>query len=232
MSTIGEPKSKRILRCRICRQELATRDNLVAHQPGKGQHAFSPRRRNMQQHYQQMSMRATASAPPPSTTMDDKDGPKTAPGSVLPSGLRIATPQSPSPISALRIARPAYASTPDNTLAEASSPVPVATTGPEAEAEDDKLQPAFPSSTQPQQVEEAPFLSSTLCTSYFLEPFTLSWMDSELEEGKLTGKLICANEKCKAKVGHYDWKGSRCSCGCWIVPGFLIGASRVDEVLV
>lgn len=67
-----------------------------------------------------------------------------------------------------------------------------------------------------------------LCSHHFIEP--LSWMRSELEQGKLEGKLECP--KCKSKVGSYAWQGIRCSCSHWVVPGISLARSKVDEVRV
>ncbi|GAA5882496.1 hypothetical protein JCM16303_001764 [Sporobolomyces ruberrimus] len=37
----------RRIRCKMCRRELAAREHIVAHEPGKGQQAFAPNRRDM-----------------------------------------------------------------------------------------------------------------------------------------------------------------------------------------
>src|SRR5690606_39250202 len=66
------------------------------------------------------------------------------------------------------------------------------------------------------------------CAHHFLEP--LRWMESELSQGNLSGKLECP--KCKSKVGTYAWQGSKCSCGEWVVPGISVARGRVDEVKV
>jgi dual specificity phosphatase 12 len=55
--------------------------------------------------------------------------------------------------------------------------------------------------------EEPPLLPSTACTSYFTEP--LSWMKPQLENGDISGKLICPNTKCNAKLGTFDWSGCK-----------------------
>lgn len=65
------------------------------------------------------------------------------------------------------------------------------------------------------------------CPHYFIEP--LSWMRSELEKGELNGRLSCPNERCGAAVGRYDWKGIRCACGGWVIPGLSLQRARVDE---
>lgn len=66
------------------------------------------------------------------------------------------------------------------------------------------------------------------CSGYFLEP--MKWMDSFLSKGALSGKIICPNKKCNAKLGNYDWAGVYCSCQGWVVPGFCIHRSKVDEI--
>lgn len=65
------------------------------------------------------------------------------------------------------------------------------------------------------------------CPHYFVEP--LSWMRSELEKGELNGRLSCPNQRCGAAVGRYDWKGIRCACGGWVIPGLSLQRARVDE---
>ena len=55
--------------------------------------------------------------------------------------------------------------------------------------------------------EAAPLLPSHLCSSYFVEP--LSWMAGLVESGALQGKIACPNDKCGAKLGNFDWAGSR-----------------------
>ncbi len=43
-------------------------------------------------------------------------------------------------------------------------------------------------------------------------------MDPVLAAGELAGRLTCPNEKCKAKIGNYDWAGAQCGCGSWVIP--------------
>lgn len=75
-------------------------------------------------------------------------------------------------------------------------------------------------------------------------------MSPLLETGEISGKLVCPGSKCGAKLGSWDWAGSReskisewglytdkllsraeCSCGAWVCPGFALNVSRVDEVV-
>ena len=53
-------------------------------------------------------------------------------------------------------------------------------------------------------------------------------MRTELEQGKLDGRLECP--KCKTNVGKYAWQGMQCSCGDWVVPGISLAKGRIDEV--
>ncbi|EPS99548.1 hypothetical protein FOMPIDRAFT_1050581 [Fomitopsis schrenkii] len=75
-----------------------------------------------------------------------------------------------------------------------------------------------------------PLLANTACSGYFVEP--MKWMDSFLQDGQMAGKIVCPNKKCGAKLGNYDWAGVCCSCKQWVVPGFCIHRSKVDEVVV
>ncbi|KAL8281189.1 hypothetical protein RQP46_006547 [Phenoliferia psychrophenolica] len=55
------------------------------------------------------------------------------------------------------------------------------------------------------------------------------WMSPLLESGVLSGKIVCPGSKCGAKLGSFDWAGLQCSCGAWVLPGFALNVSRVDE---
>jgi dual specificity phosphatase 12 len=67
------------------------------------------------------------------------------------------------------------------------------------------------------------------CSGYFVEP--MKWMDFFLQDGQLAGKIICPNKKCGTKLGNYDWAGVCCNCKEWVVPGFCIHRSKVDEIV-
>jgi dual specificity phosphatase 12 len=47
-------------------------------------------------------------------------------------------------------------------------------------------------------------------------------MEPFLENGNMAGKILCPNEKCKAKIGNYDWAGVQCGCKEWVVPVSLV----------
>ncbi|TEB19851.1 hypothetical protein FA13DRAFT_305188 [Coprinellus micaceus] len=81
-------------------------------------------------------------------------------------------------------------------------------------------------------VEEAtkPILTNPACSGYFVEP--LKWMDHFLQNGETSGKIICPNQRCKAKLGNFDWVGMECGCQEWVIPGFCITRSKVDEVTI
>ncbi|TFK72448.1 phosphatases II [Pluteus cervinus] len=74
-----------------------------------------------------------------------------------------------------------------------------------------------------------PVLTNPSCSGYFLEP--MKWMEPFLSEGQLGGKIPCPNTKCSAKLGNYDWAGLHCGCDKWVIPGFCINRSKVDEVI-
>lgn len=66
---------------------------------------------------------------------------------------------------------------------------------------------------------------SKTCSHYFMgEP--LEWMENELSKQDMEGKFSCY--KCDAKVGGYSWRGSRCSCGKWMIPALHLQAAKVD----
>lgn len=67
---------------------------------------------------------------------------------------------------------------------------------------------------------------------------SLSWVRSALKahddaaesgaEG-IEGKLTCPNAKCGGRLGNFNWSGSQCSCGSWVVPAVQVVASKVDR---
>ncbi|GAX28142.1 dual specificity phosphatase 12 [Fistulifera solaris] len=78
--------------------------------------------------------------------------------------------------------------------------------------------------------------SSKPCQSYFLLQ-SLPWMkpkassstnqlDNDLRE--TLGRLVC--QKCQAKLGTWNWSGTPCSCGAWVVPAFQFPKSKIDAV--
>ena len=50
MSAAPQQKKERKLRCKMCRRDLAAREHVLEHEPGQGQRAFAPNRRDMTQH--------------------------------------------------------------------------------------------------------------------------------------------------------------------------------------
>ncbi|KAI0295742.1 hypothetical protein BC826DRAFT_1091313 [Russula brevipes] len=74
-----------------------------------------------------------------------------------------------------------------------------------------------------------PILMNSKCSGYFVEP--MKWMEFFLQDGQLAGKIICPNKKCGTKLGNYDWAGVCCNCKEWVVPGFCIHRSKVDEIV-
>ncbi|CAI4065644.1 hypothetical protein SUVZ_09G1830 [Saccharomyces uvarum] len=68
--------------------------------------------------------------------------------------------------------------------------------------------------------------SQANCSHFFIEP--LKWMQPELQgKQELEGKFSCPG--CSRKVGGYNWKGSRCSCGKWVIPAIHLQTSKVDQ---
>ncbi|ORY89488.1 hypothetical protein BCR35DRAFT_275994 [Leucosporidium creatinivorum] len=241
----------RRIRCKMCRRELAGREHILVHEPGKGQQAFAPHRRDMGAHRLEQEARrmddidrenrekaestseAPKAAPAPAAPVAT---PAPAPATVTPPaiaglrisqprvavpGLRVAMPR-PQPMSRPPVGRP----TPNTTTT--ITPAPPTTSGATVPV-DDILSPAPPPAALPTaSTAEPPLLPSHLCSSYFVEP--LSWMSPILESGVLAGKLVCPGTKCGAKLGNFDWAGAQCSCGAWVCPGFALNVSRVDEI--
>ena len=53
-------------------------------------------------------------------------------------------------------------------------------------------------------------------------------MKQELDKAEMEGKFLCP--KCSSKVGGYSWRGSRCSCGKWMVPAIHLQEAKVDYI--
>ncbi|KAL1946227.1 hypothetical protein VTO73DRAFT_15354 [Trametes versicolor] len=70
-------------------------------------------------------------------------------------------------------------------------------------------------------------LINARCSGYFVQP--MKWMTPFLEQGNASGKIICPNEKCGAKLGNYYWAGTFCSCQQWVTPAFCIARNKVEE---
>jgi dual specificity phosphatase 12 len=66
--------------------------------------------------------------------------------------------------------------------------------------------------------------ASSTCSHHFVEP--ILWMKPELEKSEVEGKFNCP--KCETKIGGYSWRGSRCSCGKWMIPSLHIQRAKVD----
>lgn len=64
--------------------------------------------------------------------------------------------------------------------------------------------------------------SSQPCQNVFLSE-SPSWLSLESE-----GKILCLNEKCRAKLGSWSWSGFNCSCGTWVAPSFQFSRGKVD----
>lgn len=194
------------LRCKMCRRELAAREHVLEHEPGVGQQAFAPRRRDPR----------SAGAPRPPPTPSSGVG---GAASAL-AGLRVSVPPSarersaPAPVADPRAQRGADESSPRALYTE--------DTKSNEPREEDK------EATVEEEDDEAPLLPSEACSSYFVEP--LSWMSAMLDAGQFTGKILCPSPRCGAKLGSFDWAGLQCSCGAWVCPGFALNTAKVDEV--
>lgn len=128
------------LRCKMCRRELASEEHVVSHDPGRGELAFEPRKRD--------AVRKDVGAAP---TM-----PAAAPHALPPQLARI-----------------------HQAMAAGAAP--------------------------------RSLLHSSQCSAYFVEP--LAWMvdSSDVVEGVVSGRLLCPNRACQAKLGSWTWAGTQCA---------------------
>ncbi|KAJ2933914.1 hypothetical protein H1R20_g3153, partial [Candolleomyces eurysporus] len=90
--------------------------------------------------------------------------------------------------------------------------------------------PGSPPADPTETAISVPILINPLCSGYFVEP--LKWMNEFLKKGEVSGKILCPNKRCKAKLGNYDWAGVGCGCGQWATPAFCLNRSKVDEIVV
>lgn len=195
----------------MARRELAAREHIVEHQPGEGQEAFAPRRRDMAQFRQDQAKKSSGDMRQP------------AAATVNPSLSKNARDNPNHPLNQLA-KRKAQLESRQEVATTLKSPGP-------GSSDDDASSPPVSEEESSAVIERPPsppLLSSSLCTSYFVEP--LSWMGSVLQTGAIGGRLTCPAQKCGAKLGSFDWAGQQCSCGAWVVPAFSLNASKVDEL--
>ncbi|GAA5894292.1 uncharacterized protein JCM6883_003774 [Sporobolomyces salmoneus] len=109
----------RRIRCKMCRRELAAREHIVAHDPGKGQQAFAPNRRDMnayraeleKQRLDRLQKEAKDAAAGDSDSSPSVPDPRAIPSlstqAPLPTPAVRPTPPAPSnPLANLRISQP------------------------------------------------------------------------------------------------------------------------------
>lgn len=61
------------------------------------------------------------------------------------------------------------------------------------------------------QAKRKSLLHSAQCSAYFLEPLVWMTESSDVVEGVLSGRLMCPNTKCQAKLGSWTWAGTQCA---------------------
>jgi len=85
------------------------------------------------------------------------------------------------------------------------------------------------SPVSPSSINSPPILLNTKCSGYFVEP--MKWMEHFLSGGQLAGKIICPNKKCTAKLGNYDWAGVCCECKQWVTLYVIVFIIIIDVFL-
>lgn len=243
--------TQRRIRCRMCRQELASAEHIM---------------------HSRRSASGSGSAPEPDSSILDSNaassplaiaklsedvmkGFKRSTNTHVPPGalgvevkqatldaqLALPTPPDPitssnpskdSPILPMRMARTVV---PPASRPPVSRPVPRSedpTDAARATAAASLTRPLVEASgllVAPGTVAPPPPIVDSACSGYFVEP--IKWMEeSSLAYGQIEGRILCPNSKCSAKLGNYAWAGVRCSCGDWVTPGFCIHKTRVDEL--
>ncbi|GAC97773.1 hypothetical protein PHSY_005360 [Pseudozyma hubeiensis SY62] len=190
------------LRCKGCRRELAAEDHVVIHEPGRGQMAFEHRKRDVGFSSDRVATTNNASTDPAITPTETsaQQQPSTTP--------TTAPPPSNIPPPRIRSAASLASQLPPHLAALRRLPT---------------SNPGSATATS----AGGSMLNHPSCTSYFIEP--MAWMTA-LSSGEVTGRLMCPSEKCRAKLGSWDWAGMQCGCGAWVTPAFSLHRSKVDEV--
>lgn len=141
------------LRCKMCRRELASEDDVVPHDPGKGELSFDPHKRD--------SVRKGLDKAP------------------------VARQRGTGPAVPPRGPHPAMAALPPH-LARIHAGMAL-------------------------QASRKSLLHSPQCSAYFVEPLVWMTESSDVVEGVISGRLVCPNTKCQAKLGSWTWAGTQCA---------------------
>jgi len=220
------------------RRELASREHILVHEPGAGQAAFAPNRRDMNAYRAELERKrldqldkekreaAGLPAAAPKPTAGQQGQPAFIPTAPL-AGLRISQPIKAGAAAApglpgLRMAmpRPAVARP---VVARPQPRSAVATTTPTDSTPTPTTAASTVSSTTPHPAAtDAPTVLHTdssakleatpMLPSHLCSSYfvePLSWMAGLVESGALAGKITCPNDKCAAKLGNFDWAGGR-----------------------
>ncbi|TCD68759.1 hypothetical protein EIP91_009905 [Steccherinum ochraceum] len=193
-SPATQTSSRRRLRCKMCRQNLATRENMVGHGLSSSGTSHKPpllpvdntdvdaATRLGEQFSESLSLAEAESSSDTSKALPISEE---IPGRPAQPAL-ARTFAHPSEISAQLYSNPALAA-----LRSPDAPIPL------------PAQKTKPSS--PIAAVSTPILADPKCSGYFVEP--MKWMDSSLSDHQTAGKIVCPNLRCKAKLGNYDWAG-------------------------
>jgi hypothetical protein len=71
--------------------------------------------------------------------------------------------------------------------------------------------------------------AGSICSSCFLDPNSNIQLDTLCDSTAANGSITCP--QCHHRIGSFDWSGSQCSCGEWVVPSFQVVKSKVDYKL-
>ncbi|KAI0087434.1 protein-tyrosine phosphatase-like protein [Irpex rosettiformis] len=227
VSSIPSETSKRRIRCRMCRTELATREHMVDHgqlsppTPAVSYSPIIPSPSSAKLSKTQLPMSSVDSSSQPTTALELVDAQEAA---ALGQSISRKISESENTMTSAE-----NNSINPSRLAHASELSAQLSSNPKIAALRSGLSVVPAPSPSLAAVQGSPILSNPKCSGYFVEP--LKWMDSILEQGHMSGKITCPNNKCGAKLGNYDWAGVCCSCKEWVVPGFCIHRSKVDEMV-
>ncbi len=79
--------------------------------------------------------------------------------------------------------------------------------------------------------------SHQACSSVFLNELenpdpSIIWLHNLMTSASLSGRILCPTPTCQAKVGVWNWIGSKCSCGYWAVPAIQFHANKLDPPIL
>ena len=214
----------------MCRRELAARDHVVEHEEGRGQEAFAVRKRGKDEAERQKQLRTAvpgggraSSVTRSAETLEQKFGAQLRPEQQQQSSTQteeeektaVQAPQSNGSARPIQSAASLTSSLPPQLAAlrlGRAGGVPTAGSPADASAKahgEPRTKEFTEEELLPRSKDESRrMLHSPQCSAYFVEP--LAWMQG-LQQGEISGRLVCPAPRCGVKLGSWDWAGMQCA---------------------